>query len=127
MKWFVTDGVVVTLVAKTREECLTMLLVETGDIITLNKRAPQWAHDKAFVVDEVRDWGVVCFTVTAQGSLYLRAKWDQIDGPMFTRVKQEEECRCDCASCAGGDHLGCYYTIDGIPECPIKRKGGYTK
>lgn len=90
MKWYVTDGVVVTLVAKTRGECLTMLLVETGDIITLNQRAPNWASGKAFVVDSVREWGVVCYTRTTQGEIYYRARWDQIDGPIFTRLKQED-------------------------------------
>jgi len=29
-------------------------------------------------------------------------------------------CRCDCASCAEGDHLGCYYrTREGAIECPV--------
>ena len=32
-----------------------------------------------------------------------------------------DQCRCDCVDCACGEHLGCYYKIDGVPECPIAR------
>lgn len=66
-----------------------MLMIETGDIIKLNQKVPMWAKDKAFIVDSVRSWGVVCYTRTTQGELYLRAKWEHIEGPIFTRVKEE--------------------------------------
>jgi hypothetical protein len=28
-------------------------------------------------------------------------------------------CRCDCASCAENEHLGCYYRQNGVTECPV--------
>lgn len=90
MKWYVTElGITVLLKCEARGDFEKMLMIETGDIIKLNQKAPQWASGKAFIVDSVRAWGVVCYTKTAQGELYLRAKWEQIEGPIFTRVKQE--------------------------------------
>lgn len=48
------------------------------------------------------------------------ARSQPLDGGAALSESASEECRCDCASCAAGDHQGCYYYPTQIC-CPFQR------
>lgn len=62
-------------------------LPEVGDRVLLNEEAPEWTEGITFEVDDVRSWGVVCFTTTdvgrgvpkVDGKAMLYATWKQIE------------------------------------------------
>ena len=62
--------------------------LKPGDEITLNGRAREWTQGKTFVVEEVKSWGVVCWShaspdeavlVKESGRAFYPATWDEIE------------------------------------------------
>lgn len=70
---------------------LAALPLEPGDLILLNRKAREWTRGLIFTVDEVRKWGVICWTLPHDldgvvvlrdtGQAFYRATWDQIEEP----------------------------------------------
>jgi len=64
-------------------------LLKPGDRIYLNCRAREWTRGKVFTVDEVKRWGVDCWTkepsdahrTIERGEYRYPATWDEIEGP----------------------------------------------
>jgi hypothetical protein len=56
--------------------------IEPGDRIKLNTTAQAWTRNRSFIVDEIYDYGVLCYDQDQlDGRAYYRASWAEIEAP----------------------------------------------
>lgn len=62
--------------------------LKAGDKITLNEKAREWTMGRVFTVDEVKNWGVTCYTIPDEPILGAASVVD--DDRVFYRAANDE-------------------------------------